>query len=136
MTATAELGPYSVLIPGDHPTLARWRRRFERLSPHFDHLPNYEPGSWIGMFVHDRLLAAFGYTLCVHDVVAVEFALCEPSRAGRIALAALMRVLYTQWRGRTLRFHIECSNRRMRRMVESLGATPVALMYELGGENG
>jgi hypothetical protein len=104
---------------------------FKTQAPHFSHALDYSPGTWLGLFSGERLLSAYGYSLCVDGTIAVEYALCEPSRAGRVALEYLTRTMYDTWRGKIVRFHCEKGNRKMRRVVERLGAKPVAFMYEV-----
>ncbi len=121
-------------LSSDDPRILAWLDRFVPQVPHFSHALDYSSGSWLGLFVNERLLSAFGYTYCKNDVVCIEYALCEPSKAGRIGLDALMRTLRQTFSDKTLRFHCEISNLKIRRMVEALGAKPVAYLYELGPE--
>jgi len=118
-------------VSSSDPTVAAWAQRLLAQSPHFSHASDYLPGAWLGLYVEDRLLSAYGYTHCKNGVVAVEYALCEPSKAGRVALEALTLTCCDLWKGRVVRFHCEIANRKIRKLVERLGAKPVAYMYEI-----
>lgn len=131
---TVAAPPHLEILPvsPSDPILQAWCARLRTQAPHFTHAADYQPGLWIGLYRDGEMLAAYGYTICRNDVVAVEYALCQPSKAGKNALDALTYILNEQWKQRVVRFHCEISNRKMRKIVEGYGARPVALMYQLG----
>lgn len=123
--------------PND-PTIQAWLATFMRQATSFSHVgAQVGAGAWIGLYGGDRLLSAFGYTHCVDGTVFIEHALCEPSRAGAMGLRVLAQALYQLWHGSNrMRFFCERRNRRMRRIVEGLGAVPQAFLYEIGVQHG
>jgi hypothetical protein len=116
----------------DDPLLASWVAKLRSRAPHFSHANDHQPGSWIGMYAGSRLLTAYGYTYCMDGTVLVDYAVCEPTKAGRVAMQTLGLVLVQTWKGRPIRFFTEIANRKMRRLFEGVfGAKPSALLYEV-----
>lgn len=129
---TMERGVSAAQVPHDDPRLRCWVAKLRDRAPHFSHANEHEPGSWIGMYAGERLLCAYGYTLCVDGTVMIDYAVCEPTKAGRFALQALGLALKQMWHGRRIRFFTELANKKMRRVFENVfGARPVALLYEI-----
>lgn len=122
-------------VPHDDARLRCWVSKLRSRVPHFSHANDHQPGAWIGAYLRGRLVCAYGYTFCHDGTILIDYAVCEPTRAGRVCLEAMGLILKKTWAGRPIRFFTELSNRKMRKIFEhKFGAKPVALLYEvLGG---
>ena len=126
---TVGVGP----IEPEHPVLLLWRAAFDAKGfGHFTHGIARDPGCWLGFWYGPRLLAAMGLTICHDHTLFIDELLCEPTRAGLHARVILGTTVRDTWSG-AIRFNCEVANRSVRRVVELLGARPVAALYEATG---
>lgn len=118
------------------PDLLDMLERLRRNTPAFAHQSFGQPQKWYGVVRGEKLLAAFGWDTHLDGTVEVRYALCDPSREGRKLLGALAGLLAKAWEGYRVVFHCQVTNTRMRRIVESLGARPLAVLYEWRSQGG
>lgn len=112
-------------------TLQGWVRKLRDRNPHFAHAHDSGPGTWLGLYGNESLLAAIGYTWNADNSVLIEYVVCRPNKPGRWALFAVMLMLKKILRGRRIVWFTQNNNHRMHKMFHILGAAPVATMYEL-----
>lgn len=118
------------------PDLLDMLHRLQQNTPAFAHQEFGQPQRWYGVLRGDRLLAACGWDTYVDGTVEVRYLLCDPSKEGRKLLGALAGLLAKAWEGYRVVFHCQATNTRMRRIVESLGARPIAVLYEWRSQGG
>lgn len=122
---------YGAPVPPDDPLVRAWLRKLHEQNPHFSHGADTQPGFWYGLYVLGTLRSVIGFTYCPGNVVMVEYVMCEPSKAGYATMRILLAGMREQWKSMTIRCYCESVNMRIRRIIEGLGARPVALMYEV-----
>jgi hypothetical protein len=135
MTAVAAppfaIGPVDMM---GNAVLANWYFALLTKTGHIaSHSEHKLPAHWLGLKHNDVLIAAIGLTTCVDSTLYIDALVCEPSRQGVWARAALTKTVVNTWGG-PIRFMCGVGNRSVRKLVQSLGSKPTAILYECPGK--
>jgi RimJ/RimL family protein N-acetyltransferase len=104
-------------------------------TPAFRHQEFKPPQSWYGALDAKGVVAALGFNNYLDGTVEIRYAVARPSRLGSWMLKRLCELIDEALPGRVI-FFVDAKNRRMQRIVEALGATRQAYLYERAAREG
>ena len=104
-------------------------------TPAFRHQVFAPPQCWYGYKDALGVVAAFGWNGYEDGTIEIRYAVARPSKAGSLMLRMLAELFRDGLSNRVV-FFSETRNRRMLRIAQTMGCTPIAVLWERNAKEG